>query len=242
MVGCASISARSCCILKASCKKVMSMHKPNTLAFYRKACLLYLCAVLLLLPDVVATSPARAQILGAAERAAARAAARRAERAAVERSLARSESGAAGSATRRQAADVVVRRWSNPLCGRSRPCPLPEGAGNSFRGGSYNEVVLGRDTTFYRVYSRPEFRYGEPGKRYSYWSRSDARGTRAIIDFAIPVSSYGNTAWRRVAVTLPKGTRVYEGNAGPWRTKIETRVGGGNQVVIQRSSLPGAAH
>ena len=232
MVGRASISARSCSILKASRKKVMSMRPPNTPAFYRKACLLYLCAALLLLPDVVATSPAYGQILGAAERAAARAAARRAERAAVERSLARSESGAAGRAARREAADMVVRRWTPNLRG-----PLPQEFGGSFRSGTYNEVRLGRDTTFYRVYDRPEIRYGVPGKAYSYWSRSNARGTRAIIDSAIPVLRNGNTGLRQVAITLPKGTRVFEGIAGPLREGRQTIVGGGNQVVIERSVL-----
>lgn len=213
-------------------KKVMSMRPPNTPAFYRKACLLHLCAVLLLLPDVVATSPAHAQILGAAERAAARAAARRVERAAVERSLARSESGAAGRAARREAADIVVRRWTSNLRG-----PLPQKFRDTFRSGSYNEVRLGRDTTFYRVYAKPEEMYIVPGKAYAYWSRSNARGTRAIIDSAIPVLRNGNTGLRQVAITLPKGTRVFDGIAGPLREGRQTTVGGGSQVVIERSVL-----
>ncbi len=208
----------------------------DTPPFYRKACLHHLCALLLLLPVMVPTNPAGAQILGAAERAAARAAARRAERAAVERSVARSERVAAGSAVRREAADRVVRRWSTSLCRRSNPCPLPENIGNSFRGGSYNQVILGRDTTFYRVYSRPEFRYGVPGQRYSYWSRSSARGTGAIIDGAIPVSRNGNVAEKQVAITLRKGTTVFDGYAAPLH---RGPVGGGSQVVIERSSLPG---
>ena len=206
----------------------------NTPAFYRKACLFQLCAGLLLLPVVVPINTAGAQILGVAERAAARAAARRAERAAVERSLARSERVAAGNVARREAADMVLRRWSPNLRG-----PLPQYFGSSFRSGTYNEMRLGRDTTFYRVYANLETKYGVPGQAYSFWSRSDARGTRAIIDSAIPVLRNGNTALRQVAITLPKGTRVFEGIAGPWREGKGTIVGGGNQVVIERSVLPG---
>lgn len=209
----------------------------NSPTFYRKACLIPLFAGLLLLPVVAPTNPAGAQILGAAERAATRAAARRAERAAVERSVVRSERGAAGRAVRREAEDMVLRRWSTSLCGRTRPCPLPEKIGNSFRGGSYNEVILGHDTTFYRVYSRPKFKYGVPGQRYSYWSRSSARGTSAIIDGAIPVSRNGNVAEHQVTITLRKGTRVFDGYAAPLP---RGPVGGGSQVVIERSILRGA--
>ena len=207
----------------------------NTPAFHRKACLYHLCAALLLAPVVVPTNPAGAQILGAAERAAARAAARRAERAAVEISVARSERVAAGSRARREAADLTVRRWTPNLRG-----PLPSDYGGSFRSGTYNEVRLGRDTTFYRVYADPKARYGVPGQTHSFWSRSDARGTRAIIDSAIPVARNGNTALRQVAITLPKGTRVFEGIAGSLRDRRQTIVGGGNQVVIERSVLSGA--
>ena len=212
----------------------------NTIASYRKVCLYQLCAVLLLLPVMMPTYPAGAQIMGAAERAAARAAARQAERTAVERSLAQSERVAAGSVARREAADLLVRRWSPYLCGPKRPCPLPQYCGGSFRSGTYNEVRLGRDTTFYRVYMSDDFKYIVPGQAYSFWSRSDARGTRAIIDSAIPTLRNGNTALRQVAITLPKGTRVFEGIAGPWREGRGTIVGGGNQTVIERSILPGA--
>lgn len=209
----------------------------STLAFFRRACLYHLCAVLLSLPIVVPMYPAGAQIFGAAERAAARAAAGRAKRPAVKRSLERSERATAGSAFRREGADLLVRRWSTSLCRRPKPCPLPEKIGNSFRGGSYNEVILGRDTTFYRVYTRPEVKYGVPGERYSFWSRSSARGTGAVIDGAIPVSRNGNVAARQVSITLRKGTKVFDGYAAPLP---RGPVGGGSQVVIERSVLAGA--
>jgi hypothetical protein len=207
----------------------------KTLAFCLKACLFPLCAGILLLPVVAPTTPAGAQILGAAERAAARAAARRAERAAVERSVARSERVATGNVARREAADFALRRWTPNLRG-----PLPNYYRDSFRSGTYTEKRLGRDTTFYRVYERLDAKYGDPGRSYAFWSRSDARGTKAIIDSAIPVLGNGNTASRQVAITLPRGTRVFEGIAGPWREGKGTIVGGGNQVVIERSVLRSA--
>jgi len=83
----------------------------------------------------------------------------------------------------------------------------------------------------YRNYTDPKLRLGNPVDRHSYWSRSDARGTQAIIDHAIPVSRNGNVAARQVSVTFPKGTRVFEGRSSPFPGGP---VGGGNQIVINR--------
>jgi len=170
--------------------------------------------------------PVQSQVAGAVERAAARAAARKAaERAGKENATA-----AAANAARR-ASDVVVRRWTLSMCNPAKPCPLPEGFAKTFNGGSYNEVILGSDTVLYRVYSNQAHRLGRPGDQFTYWSRSDARNTQAVMDSAIEVSRYGNTAQSLVAVRVPRGTRIFEGDArgidrgGP--------VGGGNQVVLE---------
>ena len=174
--------------------------------------------------------PACSPVSGAAERAAARAAARTAERKAAERSAKAAATAAVARSGRKEAADMVVRRWYSVTCKPSNPCPLPHNISDTFVGGSYNEVVLGADTTLYRVYANRLNRLGPSGQRYSYWSRSDARGTQAVVDSAIPVSRQGNTATQQVAIRVPQGTRVFEGqtqgipHGGP--------VGGGNQVVI----------
>ena len=190
-------------------------------------------------------APAYAQLMNAARRAAERSAAQAAERSAIraaeqsaaratERSTVRAAERDTAAAKRRTGApaprlqDRVTQRWSTPLCSRQRPCPLPAGVGSSFRAGSYNEVVLGRDTIFYRTYSNPAFRAGS-ASRYSYWSRSPARGTQAVIDRAIPVSRNGNVANRQVGVLVPKGIRIFEGEAAAIRGGP---VGGGNQVVL----------
>lgn len=171
---------------------------------------------------------AHAQIGPAIERAAARAALKAAETQAVKRAT-------AGVATSRssinQATDRVVKKWSSSLCKPAAPCPLDEKTANTFRGGSYKEVILGRDTTLYRAYHNPDRKFGDPSGQVSYWSRSDATGTKAVVDRGIEVSRYGNTANRLVAIKVPKGTRVYEGIAhgihkGP--------IGGGNQIILNK--------
>ena len=178
--------------------------------------------------SVLYSGAAAAQIAAAAERAAAHAAVTAAERQAA----ARAAKEAAGATTRRtvnQAADRVAKRWSSSLCKPAAPCPLPAKTANTIKGGSYDEVILGNDTVLHRVFHEPAHRFGMPGERFSYWTRSDARGTQAAVDSAIDASRYGNTAERLVAVRVPQGTRVYEGKTqGMERGPI----GGGNQVVV----------
>jgi hypothetical protein len=175
-----------------------------------------------------------AQIGAAAERAAARSAVVAAERQAAERAA---KGAAAASAQRaaKSSADRVVRRWTTSLCKPSTPCPLPEKIGRhdvgaSYVGGSYDEVILGQETVLYRAYHDPKLKFGEPGQRFSFWTRSNEKGTQAVVDSAIPVTNSGNTAERVVAVRLPKGARVYEGQAAA----IERGpAGGGNQIIVE---------
>jgi multidrug efflux pump subunit AcrA (membrane-fusion protein) len=188
----------------------------------------------------LAPAYAPAQVAAAAERSAARAAARAAERSAARAAALAAERKAAEKAAQeaaarsaaRQAGDRVVRRWNNALCKPSLPCPLPESVGRTFTGGSYDEVVLARDTVLYRVHADPSHRLGEPGQPFSYWTRSDARYTQAVIDSAIPVSRNANTAHLQVAIMVPKGTRLFEGRTASIPHGGPT--GGGNQIVLER--------
>jgi len=179
-------------------------------------------AVVTLLPLI-----ASAWVEAVAERAAQRAAIQ-----AVERSAAKQASKtAAQTASRRaltQTGDRIVNRWASSLCKPSNPCPLPAKTANTFVGGAYDEVILSNDTVLYRVYHEPKFKFGATGEA-SYWSRSDASGTQAVIDRAIPVSKNGNTADRLVAINVPKGTRIFEGKA---QALERGPIGGGGQVVI----------
>jgi len=86
------------------------------------------------------------------------------------------------------ASDRVIKRWASSLCKPAAPCPLPAKTANTFVGGSYDEVILGKDTILYRAFHEPKFKFGEPGERLSYWSRSKANNVQATIDSAIPVS------------------------------------------------------
>ena len=172
-----------------------------------------------------------AQIGPAVERAAARAALKAAETQAAKRATA----GVVTSTSRgsiNQATDRVVRKWSSSLCKPAAPCPLDEKTANTFRGGSYKEVILGRDTTLYRAYHNLDRKFGDPSGRISYWSRSDAKGTKAVVDSGIEVSRYGNTADRLVAIKVPKGTRVFEGNT---HSIHKGPIGGGNQVILNKT-------
>ena len=166
---------------------------------------------------------AHAQVAGAAERAAARAAANAAER--------RAAAVAAGQSSK-ASADRTVRRWSGPLCKTESKCPLPPHVAKTFTGGgSYNEVILHKDTMLHRVYADPARRLGPAGERYSYWSRSDEQGIQAQIDRAINPHRYGNTAELNVSIQVPRGTRVFEGRAAAGEGGRP--VGGGNQVVVE---------
>lgn len=158
----------------------------------------------------------------AAEQAAERAAADAAKRQAEGRS-AKEAAGASSRSVIGESADVFVRRWNLMLC---RPnCPLSEDVAVTFSGLSYSEVRLGKDTTLYRAFHKPADKFGP------YWSRSEAKGTQAVIDRAIPASSNGNVADRTVAIRVPRGETVYEGLAG---TPSAGPVGGGSQVVVLR--------
>lgn len=174
------------------------------------------------------TWSAHSQVIGAAERAAARAAGQAAQRQAAERAAMAAAEGQALRGT----ADRVVRRWSLPLCKSEFKCPLPPSVARTFRGGSYDEVILQKDTMLYRVYSDPAAKLGQPGQTYSYWSRSDARGLSAAIDGAIEVSRWGNTGQHQVAIRVPRGIRVFEGQAG--RPDSGRPIGGGSQVVMEK--------
>lgn len=187
-------------------------------------------ATFLMLPSVVP-----AQVGAVVERAAQRASTQAAERAVAEqasKAAAEQASKTAAAASQRPvaiAADRVVKRWNSSLCKSTVACPLPAKTANTFVGGSYDEVNLGRDTVLYRAYHNPITKFGAPGERFTYWSRTDARGVQAVVDRSIPVSNNGNTAERLVAVRVPKGTRVFEGKA---QSAERGPIGGGNQVVV----------
>ncbi len=90
------------------------------------------------------------------------------------------------------------------------------------------------DTTFYRVYG------GAAEKVGSFMSRTPQNGgLQSQLDLAIK-PEWGNELNLFTKVTVPKGTKVYEGIAGPQSildrngNAIGFLPGGGNQIYIKR--------
>jgi len=106
--------------------------------------------------------------------------------------------------------------------------PLSARVAGTFRGGSYSEVVLGSETTLYRVYG------GGAGKIGPYWTRVKPTGPlQSQLDSAL-VPAWGNTAENVVSIRVPAGTRIFEGAAAPQSSGVGQLLGGGNQIYIPR--------
>jgi RHS repeat-associated protein len=100
--------------------------------------------------------------------------------------------------------------------------PLPAEIANTFRSGTYTELVTTGETTLYRAYG------GESRQLGSYWTRTPVAGPlQTRMDSALPL---GNTAESVVSITVPAGTRIFEGAAAP----NFGHLGGGSQVFIPR--------
>ena len=205
---------------------------------------------------VIWMSPnADAQVAGAIERAIAKRAAAQAGNRGIPRAVAKS--GSAAVAKRTAKGDYLVKRWNNNLvknwdeywtkrwdhnlCNSKSPCPLPNNLGKTFKGGSYDEVILSKDTAMYRSYdgmSSPfggEYKLG--GHGVSWWKLEPSKGMAAVIDNAIPARNSGNVASKLSRIKVPAGERIYEGKSGPIYTedgnsRQMVAVGGKTQIVI----------
>lgn len=123
----------------------------------------------------------------------------------------------------------VYNETNNPAA----PGSLKQEIAEIFSGGSYKEVTLTEDSTFYRVYG------GDAREVGSFMSRTPQNGGMQLqIDLALN-PSWGNTASDVTKVIVPKGTIIYEGRAAPQIINggAGTLIGGGNQVYIPREGL-----
>ncbi len=126
-----------------------------------------------------------------------------------------SEAGLLGSAG--VAKNTVVATYS-PL----NPGPLSAEIANTFRSGTYAEMVAQQPTTLYRVYG------GTANQMGGYWTQVPSAGpVQSIIDSAL-LPQWGNTATNVVKIEIPAGTRYFTGAAAPQGGLV----GGGNQVVF----------
>ena len=106
--------------------------------------------------------------------------------------------------------------------------PLHRDIANTFRSGTYNDVITTKPTTLYRV-------IGDNGRvDGGYWTRTRPEGPlQSVIDSALD-QDWGNTATRVVEMEIPAGTRLFEGVAAPQRGLV----GGGNQIYFDRTINP----
>jgi hypothetical protein len=119
-------------------------------------------------------------------------------------------------------------RGGETIYGPMNKGPLPESIANTFRSGTYKEVITTESTTLYRV-------IGDNGSvTGGYWSRTKPQGPlQSVIDLALD-QNWGNTATRVVEMEVPVGTRIFEGVAAPQRGLT----GGGNQVYFDKDLNP----
>ena len=100
--------------------------------------------------------------------------------------------------------------------------PLPDKVANTFRSGTYTEIVSQGDVTLFRVYG------GKAQKLGSYWTSTKPKGpVQSIIDNALD-QNWGNTATKVTTIKVPPGTTIYKGYAA----SQGNLVGGGTQVYI----------
>ena len=110
-------------------------------------------------------------------------------------------------------------------------CNLPESIAITFLDAQCTERVLDEPETFYRYYSQSQYIKG----RYLTTDKYDLN-TEAIRKLALK-QEWGNKATTIMTVTLPEGTTVYQGIAGP-QTPSECYPGGGQQTFIPDSRNP----
>ncbi|WP_417836298.1 DUF637 domain-containing protein [Thalassospira tepidiphila] len=106
--------------------------------------------------------------------------------------------------------------------------PLSPEIANTFRSGTYLDVITTEPTKLYRVISDN----GNPSG--GYWTRNKPEGPlQSVIDSALD-QNWGNTATRVVEMEVPAGTRLFEGAAAPQRGLV----GGGNQIYFDEQINP----
>ncbi|WP_449412391.1 two-partner secretion domain-containing protein [Pandoraea soli] len=102
------------------------------------------------------------------------------------------------------------------------PGPLSPDIANTFRSGTYTQIVAEQPTTLYRVYG------GAANQLGGFWTSTPPAGpVQSIVDSAL-LPQWGNTATNVVKIEIPPGTVYFTGVAAPQGGLV----GGGNQVVF----------
>lgn len=118
---------------------------------------------------------------------------------------------------------------------------IPEGSetvAETFRSGSYYEIIASSDINLYRVYGGKAPRIG------SYWSTVKPSGPlQAQLDAAL-LPEWKNTATELAEMTIPKGTKYFRGATAPQalradgsKVQIGELLGGGDQIYIPKKEI-----
>jgi hypothetical protein len=101
--------------------------------------------------------------------------------------------------------------------------PLPKGIADTFRSGTYSEVVTQQPTVLYRVYG------GAAQEMGGYWTTAKPSGpVQSIIDSAL--NPQWGPATKVVKIEVLAGVKYYESVAAPQGGLV----GGGSQVLFRK--------
>ncbi len=122
--------------------------------------------------------------------------------------------------------------YSGKVLAQTASCPLSDpNIVVTFLNSECKKVTLTTDQVFYRYYGNSVSKYGR------YLTTDNFSTTSTAIRGLALNQAWGNPANKRVKVTLPAGTVIYQGSAAP-QTPSDCYPGGGQQTFIEDSRDP----
>jgi hypothetical protein len=109
-------------------------------------------------------------------------------------------------------------------------CPLPPDIAATFLDAKCIKTTLRMPQTFFRYYSDPKYNQGR------YLTTDQFELNTAVIRRLALNQIWGNSAKKMLSVTLPVGTVVYQGIAGP-QAPVSCYPGGGQQTYLNIDNI-----
>jgi hypothetical protein len=109
-------------------------------------------------------------------------------------------------------------------------CPLPPDIAATFLDAKCIKTTLRMPQTFFRYYSDPKYNQGR------YLTTDQFELNTAVIRRLALNQIWGNSAKKMLSVTLPAGTVVYQGIAGP-QAPVSCYPGGGQQTYLNIDNI-----
>lgn len=125
----------------------------------------------------------------------------------------------------------TLQTQATPRPTPSPTCSLQANIAITFKDSQCREITLAAPKTYYRYYSGDNNRFGRYLSTDLY-----VRNVDAIRNLALK-QEWGNHATMRLTVTVPAGTKVYEGVVAP-QDPASCYVGGGQQTFIENTRDP----